>query len=458
MFAIAAIIVAIFPLRAIAQNAFQTQTVSDQNQITTTSDEVLTSELLSARGSIRSGGGGGGRSVSRGSGGGRSVSRGSGGGRSAGRRSSSGRSASGSSKSKGATGGGTGKSATGGGTGKSATGGGTGKSATGGGTGKSATGGGTGKSATGGGTGKSATGGGTGKSATGGGTGKLGVGPGKSATGGGTGKSATGGGTGKLGAGPGKSATGGGTGKSATGGGTGKSATGGGTGKSATGGGTGKLGGGIGGGALAGGGLGGRGIGVRQGPYRLWFGGRWVTFVGVGTLAAILVGTDYYYPYGYVSIAQPWCSGVTDDGCRLHWQTVALQEGGEQVQCVQYCPRRVSQSVAPAVTGSTDVAPAAAVSLAEVPPEPRGKCEVVIYADSSLKGLSAPTSDDQASLMEAGWKNEIASIEVKQGTWDFFTDDNYAGATMRLAPGSYGELGADWAKKIGSFSCTSPAS
>jgi len=124
---------------------------------------------------------------------------------------------------------------------------------------------------------------------------------------------------------------------------------------------------------------------------------------------------------------------------------------------VQYCPKRIVDA-APPVTGSTDVAPAAAVSLAEVPPQPRGQCDIVIYAEPGLKGLAAPTSEDQPTLLEAGWKNEIGSIEVKQGTWDFFTDDNYSGSTMRLAPGSYGQLGADWFKKIGSFSCTSPAS
>jgi hypothetical protein len=276
----------------------------------------------------------------------------------------------------------------------------------GGGKGKNAAGGGKNKNATGGGKNKNATGGGKGKNAAGpakvgAGPAKLGAGPGKI----GKGLGKIGIGPGKIGKGPGKIAVGVGPGRGA--------------------------------------------ILVRRGGYRLWWGGRWVTFVGIGTLTAILVGSDYYDPYGYVSIARPYCSGLSENGCRLHWQNVALEEGGEQVQCVQYCPRRKTADAAPAA--------AAAVSLAEEPAQPRGKCEVVVYADPGLKGVSAPTTDDQPTLVEAGWKNEIASVEVKSGTWDFFTDDNYGGTTMRLAPGSYGELNADWVKKIGSFNCVNPA-
>jgi hypothetical protein len=180
-----------------------------------------------------------------------------------------------------------------------------------------------------------------------------------------------------------------------------------------------------------------------------------VTFVGVSALAAIMVGSDYYDPYGYVPIAQPYCSGFSENGCRLSWQSVALEEGGEQVQCVEYCPRRALAAV-PSEAAVTP--PEVAQSLAAAPSQPRGRCEVAIYAEPGLKGQSETTSDDQPELAEAGWKNEIASIEVRAGTWDFFTDDNYAGATMRLAPGSYNELGADWVDKIGSFTCTRPDS
>jgi hypothetical protein len=95
---------------------------------------------------------------------------------------------------------------------------------------------------------------------------------------------------------------------------------------------------------------------------------------------------------------------------------------------------------------------------AQTPLQTRGQCEVEIFAEPGLKGLSAPTDEDQESLDEVGWKNAIASVLVKSGTWDFYTDDNYAGTMMRLAPGSYTQLPADWNKKIASFQCTKPGS
>lgn len=45
---------------------------------------------------------------------------------------------------------------------------------------------------------------------------------------------------------------------------------------------------------------------------------------------------------------------------------------------------------------------------------------------------------------------------MKTGTWDFYADDNYAGAMMRLAPGTYNQLAPEWAKKIASFQCSKP--
>jgi len=59
-------------------------------------------------------------------------------------------------------------------------------------------------------------------------------------------------------------------------------------------------------------------------------------------------------------------------------------------------------------------------------------------------------------LSESGWQNEISSIQVQSGTWDFFTADNYGGNTMRLTAGTYPTLTPDWDKKINSFMCVEP--
>jgi hypothetical protein len=69
--------------------------------------------------------------------------------------------------------------------------------------------------------------------------------------------------------------------------------------------------------------------------------------------------------------------------------------------------------------------------------------------------MSAPSGEDQPRLSEAGWKNEIASVQVKAGTWDFFAEDDFGGEAMRLPPGTYADLGP-WTKKVGSFMCSQP--
>ena len=61
-----------------------------------------------------------------------------------------------------------------------------------------------------------------------------------------------------------------------------------------------------------------------------------------------------------------------------------------------------------------------------------------------------------ADLSESGWQDAISSIQVQSGTWDFFTDDDFGGNTMRLATGTYPMLTPDWDKKINSFMCVQP--
>ena len=37
-----------------------------------------------------------------------------------------------------------------------------------------------------------------------------------------------------------------------------------------------------------------------------------------------------------------------------------------------------------------------------------------------------------------------------------FTEEQYAGGAMRLAPGTYPNLGPEWTKRINSFQCVQP--
>jgi hypothetical protein len=65
----------------------------------------------------------------------------------------------------------------------------------------------------------------------------------------------------------------------------------------------------------------------------------WRTFVAIGSLASIYIGSDDYYPYAYISATRPYCEGLTYDRCELRWQEVETIEGDVIGQCVAYCPR-----------------------------------------------------------------------------------------------------------------------
>jgi hypothetical protein len=185
---------------------------------------------------------------------------------------------------------------------------------------------------------------------------------------------------------------------------------------------------------------------VWKGPKQIWWGGKWKSFLPYSAIAVVVIGGSYFYPDAYVGFARPYCAGLTPDGCQLNWQMVNFEDGGGDWQCVQFCPR------------PNALPPPQAVALVAPPPVPQGTCEVTIYPDPSFAGAAVTTGDEQPALSQSGWQNQIASIEVKSGTWDFFTDENFTGQTMRLPPGPYQDLGPDWSKKIGSFMCVQPGS
>jgi hypothetical protein len=183
---------------------------------------------------------------------------------------------------------------------------------------------------------------------------------------------------------------------------------------------------------------------ILKGPKFIWVGGHRRFFIPVGLLGVTLVGGSYWYPDGYVSIAGPACFGITPDGCQLHWRLVDFEDGGAEPQCVQYCPQ-----VGPP--------PAQFVTL---PPPPAfaesGACQLTIFAEPDFAGVSAPSGDNQPTLSQTGWRNEISSIQVQAGTWDFFSEENFGGESMRLPSGPYPILAPEWSKRIGSFMCVQP--
>jgi hypothetical protein len=80
---------------------------------------------------------------------------------------------------------------------------------------------------------------------------------------------------------------------------------------------------------------------IRGHNYSIWREGhrvRYETFVPLAALGVLAVGAATYYPYAYIEAPQPFCEGLTEDGCYLDWAQVETIEGDLIDQCVAYCP------------------------------------------------------------------------------------------------------------------------
>jgi hypothetical protein len=182
----------------------------------------------------------------------------------------------------------------------------------------------------------------------------------------------------------------------------------------------------------------------KSGPKKIWWGNKWKVFVPLTALGVVALGGAYYYPDAYLTVARPYCEGITPDGCRLNWQRIDFEDGDGDWQCVQYCRR---PGMAP---------PPRTVAFAAAPPMAQGACELAIFSEPNFSGTNATATTEQPRLGEIGWQNQIASVRVASGTWDFFSDPEFTGDTMRLQPGTYADLGPQWAKRAGSFMCVQP--
>ena len=82
----------------------------------------------------------------------------------------------------------------------------------------------------------------------------------------------------------------------------------------------------------------GRNYSVWRSNYRIRRGNGWRTFVALGALGTIAIGAAEFYPYAYIQAPEPYCDGLTEDGCQLVWEDVETMEGDTIPQCVAYCP------------------------------------------------------------------------------------------------------------------------
>lgn len=88
----------------------------------------------------------------------------------------------------------------------------------------------------------------------------------------------------------------------------------------------------------------------------------------------------------------------------------------------------------------------------------RPQCEVSVFWDADYEGDRLSTSRNQPDLSRFGaWNDQISSIFVTSGIWEFFEHANYSGESLRLTPGVY-NMDAAWNDRISSFRCVKPTS
>ena len=190
-------------------------------------------------------------------------------------------------------------------------------------------------------------------------------------------------------------------------------------------------------------------VSIFRGPRQIWWAGAWVSLAALAVIPAVYIGGIDYEPYGYVALAEPVCSGVTPEGYRLTWRDVPTDTGATIPQCVAYYPRG---RAAPAV--ATGAAPGQTVGAAQpVMSAMAQACLVEIYSEVAFAGMSSDVAADQPRLRDYGWDKQISSLDLKAGTWDFYSEPDYGGQMVRLPPGQYENL-EGWDKLIGSFMCT----
>jgi len=91
--------------------------------------------------------------------------------------------------------------------------------------------------------------------------------------------------------------------------------------------------------------------------------------------------------------------------------------------------------------------------LTAAPQPPALACEVIVYWDANFRGQSLHTDGDM-SYVGDHWNDQISSIRVLSGLWEFYWDAGYRGEVLRYGPGNYPYVGDHWNDQISSFRCS----
>jgi CubicO group peptidase (beta-lactamase class C family) len=79
-------------------------------------------------------------------------------------------------------------------------------------------------------------------------------------------------------------------------------------------------------------------------------------------------------------------------------------------------------------------------------------CEAAVFWNFDMKGELWRTTRDHSGLY-AGWNDQISSIEIASGNWEFYEHGEFGGRVLKLGPGHYPFLIDGWNDSISSFRC-----
>lgn len=79
-------------------------------------------------------------------------------------------------------------------------------------------------------------------------------------------------------------------------------------------------------------------------------------------------------------------------------------------------------------------------------------CDAVAFWDANFQGPSMRLSGD-VEFVGPRWNDQISSIQIFAGVWEFYWDAGFRGAVLRLGPGNHAFVGPRWNDQISSMRC-----
>lgn len=81
---------------------------------------------------------------------------------------------------------------------------------------------------------------------------------------------------------------------------------------------------------------------------------------------------------------------------------------------------------------------------------------VEIFVDANFSGAASGALDQDYPYISDFWNDQISSIKVYAGTWEFFEHADFQGRSFQLSPGEYPWVTDEWNDMISSFKQVEP--